>query len=353
MQINSIKTNNLNPNFSGLMNNKAVLKGLETISEHGTTFIAATTLAMAIGVRPFVISKTPNTEKENKQYASVNSIASGIIKFLMVESIAIPVENAVKKIDKSPEKYLKPETINNIKNKAKNLAASKDYKFATQLIKQSVNFITAIPKSILTIALMPIIMDKFIFKKKKKNEKNPNNFITTEPNPIFSSIIEPKSNISFKGGLTDAAAKGIGKIIDNSTFQNYVKNHSFNDKNIARNMSVATDLLLTASFVNRTRKSKKIKEDRKKPLIYNNIISTGISLISGWQIDKLIQKGSENFIKKFSQVNKNDPKLPKYIEGINIVRPTIIFAAIYYGILPIFSTYIADKIDKFASKTKE
>ena len=40
------------------------------------------------------------------------------------------------------------------------------------------------------------------------------------------------------------------------------------------------------------------------------------------------------------------------IEGINIVRPALIFAAIYYGFLPMISTYLAEKIDKQITKNK-
>ena len=66
----------------------------------------------------------------------------------------------------------------------------------------------------------------------------------------------------------------------------------------------------------------------------------------------MLQKGSESFIEKFKQANINDPKLDKYIQGINILRPTIAFALIYYGILPVISTFTADKLDKFSKKEK-
>ena len=40
----------------------------------------------------------------------------------------------------------------------------------------------------------------------------------------------------------------------------------------------------------------------------------------------------------------------KYIEGLNIIRPAVIFAGIYYGILPIVSTYLSERVDKFVQK---
>ncbi len=351
MKINSSSINN-SPSYKGFWNNKAVLKGLETISEHGTTFVAATTLAMSAGVRPIAINLTPDVKKENKQYATTNSIASGLIKFGIVEAIAIPIENAVKKIDKNPEKYLTPQTIKTLQGNAKTLAESRSYKFATQILKMGTGLITAIPKAMLTVALIPVIMNK-LFPKKEAKKPNLNELIFSNDDNIFSSDFNNKElkTPSFKGGITEQTAKGIGKILNNNSVQNFVKKYSSQDTNIARNMSIATDVLLTASFVHRTVKSEKIEKERKKALICNNVISTGITLAGGYSIDKLIQKNTNNFIENFKKVNGKNPKLSKYVEGINILRPTIIFALLYYGVLPVFSTYLSDKIDKLTQKT--
>ena len=344
-----MKINTINNNIShkGLLTNKAVLKGLEFASEHSASTIAGTSLVMASMVRPLVISKTPDVDSENKKYMMANSIISGLIKFAAVEAIAIPVENAVKRIDKTPEKYLAQKTIESLKGASENLPQSANYKFATQILKLSTGIITAIPKSMLTIALIPVFMDKFFNKKQPAVKK-------INPYDEIDKIFEPmkSNNPSFKGSIPDIAAKGLGKVINNNSFQNFVKNNSHNASNIARNITIATDVLLTGSFIHRTKKSKEIKEERKNPLIYNSIIGTTASILGGYTIDKAVQAGSKNFIKKFSELNKNDPKLPKYIEGINILRPTLIFAGLYYGILPLISTYLADKTDKFI-KSKE
>lgn len=339
-----------NTSFKSWMTNKHVLNGLEHIADHATTFVAATSFIMAAGVRPAIIAATPDVDKENKQYSITNSIASGIIKFGLVEAVALPVEAAIKKIDKTPEKFLTKETVQNLQGSAKNLAESKNYNIMTQMIKLGTNLVTSVPKAMLTIALIPPIMS-FMFP--KKNEKSRyDNFLKRENPPIYNSIA-PKGDVSFKGAFSDVVTKGTAGIINNKTLQNILVKHNFNENNIARNMSIATDLALTASFVHRTSKSKKIKEERKKPLIYNNVISTGISLLAGYGIDKAVQKNTKNFIKKFAEQNKGNPKLEKYIQGINIVRPTMIFAGIYYGILPLFSTYIADKTDKLVKGVKE
>ncbi|MBR1460536.1 hypothetical protein IJ596_02735, partial [bacterium] len=125
---------------------------MEKVSEHGTSFAAGASLLCSSTIRPLSIYITPDTEKENKQYAMSNSICSGLVKFAMVEAVALPVEKAIKKIDKNPDKYLNSNTLKNL--------SQRSYKLITQTLKLSTGFITAIPKSMLTIALIPIIMDK-------------------------------------------------------------------------------------------------------------------------------------------------------------------------------------------------
>ena len=94
-----------------ILTNKKLLRSLEKLSEHGTSFSATTSLLMTIGVRPLMISMTPNVEKENKQYAMSNSICSGLIKFGMLEAVTLPLELAVKRIDDNPDQFLNNFTI--------------------------------------------------------------------------------------------------------------------------------------------------------------------------------------------------------------------------------------------------
>lgn len=327
----------INKLTKSLLTNKYLLKGLEKISEHGTSFAATTSLVLSTSLRPFAINKTPDTETENKQYAMANSICSGLIKFGIIESIALPIENAVKKIDKNPEKYLTPRTIKNL------TPNSRAYKLITQAIKLSTGFFTAIPKSMLTIALIPIVMDKLFFKKSEKETKS----VTNYHQPTF---FVGNSEVNFTGGLNESISKGISKIINNKKIQDFALKHQNDDKNIAKHITAGTDVLLTSAFVYNTDKSKDIKENRKKALIYNNIISTAITLIGGYTIDGILKNNNDKFIEKFKKLNPKNPNISKCVEGINILRPALIFAGIYYCILPMFSTYMAEKIDKFIQK---
>lgn len=327
----SLDNNTNSPSYKGILNNKTFLNGLETISEHSASFTAATSCVMASGVRPLAIYAIPNVKKENKEYAIANSISSGVAKFAMFEIVAFPIENAIKKTERNPKKFLKPQTYKNFLNNTDTLDKSRNFKFITQLIKQSIGFFTAIPKSIITAAFIPILMDKiFSFNIQQQHKEK-----QSQP---FSS--------SFKGGMTDNIANGIGKILDLKFIQNIAKKFSSKDADITRNMSVSTDILLTSSFTHQTLKSEKIDENCKKPLILNNVYGTIASILFGCTIDSAVKKNTKHFIDKFKKANNNNPKIHKYIEGINIVRPTLIFAFIYYGIIPMFTTYLADKTDK-------
>ena len=79
--------------------------------------------------------------------------------------------------------------------------------------------------------------------------------------------------------------------------------------------------------------------------MYNAGISTGLSIAGGYAINRLLKKPTENFIKKFSQINKHDAKLDKYLEGIRIAKPALILGTLYYIIIPLISTFAADRFD--------
>lgn len=333
MQVNRIVNN--------LLTNKAVLKSLEKISEHGTSFAAGASLLMSLGVRTFSIYNTPDVEKENKFYAMANSVTSGLVKFGIVEAIALPIENAVSRIDKNAGKYLKDSTLKNFSPE------TRSYKFITQIIKLSTGLITAIPKSMLTIALIPVVMDK-VFK------YNPLTDLKKAAEKFHSKADSSKffaqKEIAFTGCMGDKLTKGIGRIINNKNVQKLAKKYEMEDEDIYKHITALTDVLLTSASVWQTNKSPSIKENCKRVLNYNNIINTAITIMAGYWIDGAVKNRSNGIIEKFKEANKLNPKLPKYIEGINILRPTIIFAFIYYGLLPIFSTYTSEKLDKYINK---
>ena len=153
-----------------LINSKILKKGLEFASDNGALFASGIALATTVLLRPMAIFATPGVKKENKEYACAKSIASGSIGFGILALISTPIAQAIKKINKNPEKYLKKETIKNLSDGIE-LTKSQKYRFSTQLFKLGADFISAIPKALLTCALIPPIM-MFLFPK-KQNPKQP------------------------------------------------------------------------------------------------------------------------------------------------------------------------------------
>ncbi len=142
--------------------------------------------------------------------------------------------------------------------------------------------------------------------------------------------------------MTDGLAKGFGKIIDTKPVQNFAK--KFHDTNIATHIFSATGILLSSFFIFSTAKSKKIEEERKKPLMINTAISCAIATIGGYTIDKTLDKPLQKFTDKFENIHKNSPKLHKYKEGLKIAKSALIFGMLYRFVVPVISMFLAEKV---------
>lgn len=319
--------------------NKLLHKGLEFAANKSGTFMAGAALAFST-LRPLSILATPKTDRENKKLACAKSIASAGINYTIMYGLTNVLAKGIKGIEEKPTTYLKPNTIKKLEEAGKPLSASKKYQFIAQLYKLGLAVAMAIPKSALTCALIPPIMNKFL--KGRNENKDVNNRTNLE---LENSKLKNKK-ITFKG--LNPLSKGIGKSMDNPTMQKIADR--FKDTNYAMHIPVIGDILATGAFIHQTNKSKKIKEDRKKVLNYNAAISTGLSIGASYVVDKALDKPTEKFIKKFSEVNKDAPKLAKYVEGIKIAKPTLIMGSIYYLAIPLVSTFWAERIDNKMGK---
>jgi hypothetical protein len=193
------------------------------------------------------------------------------------------------------------------------------------MFKLGIGIAIAAPKAMLNLLGMPYILDYFF-----KNGDD--------------TLITPKTDgINFKGKGIDKLSEWIGKTIDNKTVQEFSKKNA--DSNFPMHINAIKDTLTTGVFVAGLSKSKKIKEDRKHPLIYNSLIGTALSILSGYILDSATKKPAERFIEKLKNANKNDPNLKKYIDGFKIAKPVIILGTMYYVIIPVISTFLGERIN--------
>lgn len=166
-----------NVSFGGFFNtqklctNKIFKKSLEFASDNGALFSAGFALFTATLLRPAAIFATPGVKKENKEYACAKSISSGIIGFLVMAAVSSPIASAVKKINQNPSKYLKEKTIKALDD-GKDLIKSAKYDKATQIFKLGSDFVCAIPKAMLTCALIPPLMSWLFPKRSEKRHQD-------------------------------------------------------------------------------------------------------------------------------------------------------------------------------------
>ena len=321
MKVKSDRDNFYNPNisFKSVYTNKTIKKSLELAASNGALFGASATVAFS-AMRPMSIMLTPKTDKENRKIAAAKSITSSLINFGLMFAISVPLAKSIKKIDENPKAYLNKETIKSLKDCGTKLTNSKGYVFATQLFKLGIASLVAVPKAIMTASGMPYIVDAISGKK------------------------EENKNISFKGTPNNKIASSIGKIINTKQMIKFVE--KFKDSNFPMHINAITDAIATIVFMQQANSSKKIENSRKKALIYNAGISTGLSIAGGYTMDKLLDKPTNRFIEKFRNINKNDKNLEKQIQGIKIAKPFLILGTIYYILIPIISTFIADRAEK-------
>ncbi|MDD3593282.1 MAG: hypothetical protein PHX18_01495 [Candidatus Gastranaerophilales bacterium] len=202
-KLNSSATKSTNISFGGFFNSRFFLKGLEFAADNGALFGAGAALVATCAFRPAAIMATPGIEKENKQYASAESVASGIIGFLIMAVLSIPLATAIKKVNKNPAKYLKPETIKALSEKGDLIKSSK-YKFSTQLFKLGADFVSAIPKAMLTIALLPAIMVSIFGEHTVNRIKNKKNNVFKDQNVYLKSAVSMSGSHIFKNFQKEA-----------------------------------------------------------------------------------------------------------------------------------------------------
>lgn len=187
----------LSPNnkIPKLYTNSKFHKLLEFAADQQLIFGAGFALILTCILRPGAILIAPSKKnKDDQKYASAHSIASGIIGFAISSILFYPVSNAIKKIKNNPNDYIKNE---------KSYLKNKDlFPVAKTLLDRAPDIITAVPKGILTVILIPPIL-KYIFKieKKKTQDKSKTGIPVDYTLLNFKSVNNNNKKSHFEGGL--------------------------------------------------------------------------------------------------------------------------------------------------------
>lgn len=149
---------------------------LEKTEKHNVAASAFIALILAGVLRPLAIMSLPGKkDKDDKIYASGHSMASGVIGFCVSTLVTAPLDDAISKIKKDPHKFA-CEHLKGLKDKAKNGATELERNIATRTVdalelsmKNIPDWIIAVPRAMLTIALIPPIL-KYVFGVEKKKK---------------------------------------------------------------------------------------------------------------------------------------------------------------------------------------
>ena len=390
----------------GVLTSNWFNKFLTYSNDHNVATSALVALGLAGVLRPATIMALPGKkDKEDKIYASGHSMASAILGFVASVIVTSPLDGAVKKIFGS-DGYLKDKDGNIIKDsqgkpkifskklvelmeKEKSLEkAAKDRDKVTGVIKDKAakeaykavkrhraaletlsknipDWVIAVPRSILTIALIPPIL-KYVFgveKKKKPAQAEPqkaidNNMQTQKTmdfvnKPVFQQIKQGSAKAdnnakqqSFTGNVASEAAQAVvntskdkssifkplsdfydrctdsvakyftSKVVDSKPM-NYIADKLKDSNNLFQHCLTTGSLITSGLYMEKTLTNDKLDKDRKKTLAVNQGLTFIISTAGAYSLDKYLKKWWENVTAKFVGYQIDDEKFHTNFKKIN------------------------------------
>lgn len=152
--------------------NSKLLKFLHLAEDHKSVFGALFALVLTCSLRPGAIMLLPSNKKniDDNKYASAHSIASGLIGAAISVAVLLPISTAMGKIVKKPSAFLKnPDSL--LRKDKKVLETAKTF------VSMLSDTATAIPKGIITVALIPIVLKNVFGLDKKKVQQNHDTFV--------------------------------------------------------------------------------------------------------------------------------------------------------------------------------
>jgi len=173
---------------------------------------------------------------------------------------------------------------------------------------------------------------------------------------VYSSNMQAQKPV-FRGVVSSAINRATQPLVDGLTIvakQNWCQKSVdwLTKKDPIRHLSAATGVLLSSFYIRNTAKSKKIRQEDKKPLMINMAVVTALSTIGAYTIDKVINRTINTFTDVFKTVNQSKPNLNKLLSGLKTAKTILVFAFMYRFFAPVIATPIANKLSNIQSGKK-
>ena len=187
--------------------------------DHNISTTALVALVLAGIMRPATIMALPGKkDKDDKTYAAGHSMASGIIGFVFSTILTSPFDESIKKVFDENGKFAGPklkalnDKIKEYKTQEKNNELTKEglknlkklvkkQEAMRTLLKNIPDWIIAVPRAMLTIALIPPIL-KYVFGlEKKKSDDKSKEQSAQQTVQTKDDIIDKPVFAAFKGGV--------------------------------------------------------------------------------------------------------------------------------------------------------
>ena len=151
-----------------IMRNKITHKVFELAENNSLLFRMAYGCVLSVALRPLVIMAIPGAKKDDKKYAAVKSIASGIVSLLMAAVLFIPLEYSIRRLGKSAlENVGKPGEFP-YKYIPHNPKECQKYDAFQYVMNMGAGFLVAPLDAYLVFKLVPPVVDKLFPKKQEK-----------------------------------------------------------------------------------------------------------------------------------------------------------------------------------------
>lgn len=375
---NEIKREPAEINFCGLFKpermeklykNETFHKILNKASINQAVFQASFGVILTCILRPASIAILPSKKnKDDQKYAAAHSIASGLMGFAISTILLDPFTKGINKFCKNPEKYVSKGNFMLKDELAKGTTST--------YFGRLTDWVPAIPKGILTVALIPPIL-KYVFgmEKKKAKDKNIAKQTTVDYSLLnfkskdkalaqkVDSTQNAKANVAFTGKIPrpsalkwvdEKVAVGLGKLADTKVFENIVKvtnkSKKISDKDhgtLFAHLTVFGSTLLSAFYVGKTLTNKDLEEDKRKTLAINQGLVWVVSTALAYTFDMSVKEKFKSMLNKFEEVNKNkilEKDMANLKNGLKIAKSIITVDLVYRFIAPVIVTPLANGI---------